>query len=123
MSKFQWLQIAQIEPSKIQEEYPYVHQCFSCGNTSREKGFRGGVHDSPYSGREYWTECSACGSENTDEEGAGMPDCECGRTWDWYCDPCGMTCCSECFVWFPTPFGEPEEYECNQCYPLEFVDV
>jgi hypothetical protein len=92
-----------------------IWKCYSCGIDSEAGGFSTVKQWTDY-GYEYDCVCDTCGSEHTGEDGEGTPECDCGAL-DWYCDKCRKTMCQECWTWFDTPGGEPEEYLCKKCDP------
>jgi len=102
-----------------EEEYKVVWRCYSCGITSETGTFRTDKTWTDY-GYEYDCVCDTCESSLTAEDGEGTPECEdCNYSYGWYCDQCLKTMCQECWKWFPTPDGEPDEYLCPECDPPE----
>jgi hypothetical protein len=97
-----------------EEEYKCVWKCYSCGIDSESGTFSTHKQWTDY-GYEYDCVCNTCGSDLTAEDGEGTPSCEEHDNYDWYCDKCRKTMCAECWKWFDTPDGEPEEYICKEC--------
>jgi hypothetical protein len=89
-------------------------KCYSCGIDSEKGTFR---TDKWWTdcGYEYDCICNTCESDNTAMDGEGAPSCDEHDNYDWYCDKCRKTMCAECWKWFDTPDGEPEEYICAGC--------
>ena len=115
----EWKKLEVSEEEGPEEEYKVVWRCYSCGASSDEGGtFREHKMWTDY-GYEYDCICNTCESDHTAEDGESAPECpDCpAYSSDWYCDTHRKTCCSECWEWFDTPDGEPEEYLCPKCDP------
>lgn len=91
-------------------EYDVVWRCYSCGTTSEKGTFRTVRTWTDY-GYEYECVCNTCESDLTAEDGEGEPVCDGCGGYGWYCDECRVALCGECWQWYETPEGEPDEYE------------
>jgi hypothetical protein len=115
--KIKWERIEE-KSSQDYEDDRVVWRCYSCGIDSDKGSFRQEITHT-YCGTEYDCVCNTCESEYTFQWGEGEPICEeCGNI-GWYCGDCSKTMCDECWNWFNTPEGEPEEYLCRDCSGYE----